>query len=425
MMKQSIFILFAVLLATNVAQAQNPQSVRGVQCGVEREVSAQALTESTYKRLERAYELIGEENYAEAYPQLESILERVRRSDYEQAVVSQAMGHVRLMQDRGSDALEHFQRAVELDVMGNAQHFEMILMISNIYYGMDRFQDALDQLDFWFCVIPPDQTNIVDVWIMKASLHAQIDEFREALTAVDRGISLSDEPKEQWYQLKLGMHLELDQTRPAIDTLKILIPMSPDKKNYWLQMSALYMKLEDEPEAMAALALAHRRGLLNRQTELMQLSSLLQSQDSPRLAAEIMEEGIEADVIESTRRNWEMVGGAWYEARELDKALNAYERAGAVADDGKIDVQRGFLLIDLERWEPARGALTRALELGGLSEADTGNVHLLLGMAHMNLDDYEAAQASFNRATSYSRVRQAAREWLNHLREQRSRSSSR
>jgi len=54
MMKQLIFILFAVLLATNVAQAQNPQSVRGVQCGVEREVSAQALTESTYKRLERA-----------------------------------------------------------------------------------------------------------------------------------------------------------------------------------------------------------------------------------------------------------------------------------------------------------------------------------------------------------------------------------
>ena len=83
---------------------------------------------------------------------------------------------------------------------------------------------------------------------------------------------LSDDPKEQWYQLKLGMHLELNGgggINPEIDTLKILISMSPDKKNYWLQMSALYMELDNERESKSTLALAHRRGLLDRQTEFM------------------------------------------------------------------------------------------------------------------------------------------------------------
>jgi hypothetical protein len=47
-----------------------------------------------------------------------------------------------------------------------------------MYYGMDRFQDALNQLDLWFCVIPPEQGNLVNVWVMKASIHAQIEEFR-------------------------------------------------------------------------------------------------------------------------------------------------------------------------------------------------------------------------------------------------------
>ena len=63
--------------------------------------------------------------------------------------------------------------------------------------------------------------------------------------------------------------------------------------------------------------------------------------------------------------------------------------------------------------------------MGGLSESDTGNGYLLLGMANMNLGNYDAAQEAFNQATNYSRVRQAAREWMNHLREERGRRSGR
>ncbi len=422
MRKLSIAVLAGLIVAGS-AHAQT--RVQGYECGAERQVSAGTLTQQTYNRLTNVYEMIGEEKYAEAYPLLENLLGRTTRDDYEQAVILQAMGHVRMQQDNSTGALAHFQRSVELNSMPNAQHFEMILLIANLLYTMDRFQDALDQLDLWFCVIPPEQTNIVDVWVMKASIHAQIDEFRQALTAVDRAISLSDDPREQWYQLKLGMHLELNEYRPAIDTLKILIPMSPDTKNYWLQLAALYMETDNEQESKSTLALAYRRGLLDRQTEFMQLASLLQMYDSPRLAAEVMEDGFDRAIIEETRRNWEMAGGAWYEAKEYDKALSAYEKAGSFADDGKIDIQRGFILVDMERWDDARQALSRALDLGGLSEADTGNGYLLLGMAHMNLGNYDAAQEAFNQATNYSRVRQAAREWMNHLREERGRRSGR
>ena len=418
-----------LMLAAGIAAAlvSGPISaqtrVQGVECGVEREVRAGALTETTYNRLNNIYEDIGEEKYAEAYSALENLLGRIRRDEYEQSIVYQAMGHVRMQQGRPADAIRHFQQAVDLNKLPNSQHFEMILMISNLYYGMERYRDALNQLDLWFCVTPDDQRNLVDVWVMKASIHAQIDEFREALDAIDRAISLSDAPREAWYQLKLGMHLELSQYRPAIDVLKILVPMSPDTKNYWLQMAALYAELGNEEQSKATLHLAYRRGLLDRQTEFMQLASLLQSQGAPRRAAEVMEDGLSRGIIEATRQHWEMAAGAWYEARELDRALVAYERAGAQSADGKIDLQRGFLLVDLERWEEARDALNRARELGGLNEGETGNVLLLLGMAHFNLGNFDASLDSFNEATNYRRVSQAAREWINHVREARGRRS--
>lgn len=418
-----------LLLAAGIAAAlvggpvEAQTRVQGVECGVEREVRAGALTETTYNRLSRIYDDIGEEEYASAYSALEDLLGRIRRDEYEQAIVYQAMGHVRMQQDRPEEAIRHFRQAVELNRLPNNQHFEMILMIGHLYYGIERYQDALNQLDLWFCVTPADQRNVVEVWVMKASIHAQIDEFREALNAVDTAIDMSDDPREQWFALKLGMHLELNEYRPAIEVLKILIPMSPANKNYWLQLAALYSEIENEEESKSTLQLAHRRGLLDRQTEYMQLASLLQARGAPRRAAEVMEDGLSKGVVEESRRHWEMAAGAWYEARELDNALNAYERAGAHSADGKIDLQRAFLLVDLERWEQARDALTRARELGGLNDGETGNALLLLGMAEFNLGNFDSSLRYFNEASDYSRVNQAAREWMNHVREARSRRS--
>lgn len=418
----NLLLLSALFVASGQALAQT--EVAGYQCGVEREVPAGALTERTYNRLSDIYEMIGEDNYAEAYPALESLLERNRTDEYARATILQAMAFVRAQQENYEEAINLFKRAIDLNQLPNNQHYEMILQVAQLYYTTDRFQDALDQLDIWFCVTPDDQRNKVDVWVMKASIHAQIDEFRNAIEAIDRAITMSDEPKENWYQLKLGMHFELEEYDQASDVLQTLIRMNPDKKDYWTQLASVYVQLDRNRDSMAVLSLAHRKGLLNKQGEYMQLASLQQEFDFPRKAAEVLLEGLEEGIVEDTRRNWEMTGGAWYEARELERALDAYERAGAQSSDGKIDLQRAFILTDQERWDEAVEALDRAVELGGLSDNQTGNAYLLLGTARYNSGDREGALEAFNEATDYGRVATAAREWINHIRNEDSRRAS-
>lgn len=300
----------------------------------------------------------------------------------------------------------------------------MMLQVAQLNYVTEHYQEALRQLDIWFCVTPDSQQNRDTIWVMKASIHAQIDEFREALVAIDRAIDMSDEPRENWYQLKLAMHFELEEYSRAAEVLQILINMSPEKKDYWVQLASIYMQLERGRDSLAVLALAHREGLLDRQSEYMQLASLQQEYDFPRKAAEVMQEGLENGVVESTRRNWEMVAGAWYSARDLDRALLAYERAGAESSDGKLDLQRAFILTDQERWDDAMDALERALHVGGLSDSDLGNAYLLLGTSRFNTDDFDGALEAFNQAANYGRVEHSAREWINHIRQERSRRSS-
>lgn len=419
MMKRTVHLLLmaAVFAVSMPALAQT--SVNGMECGVERKVPAGMLPEQTHNRLNRIYEQIGEEQYDEAYPALERLLDRTR-DDYVRATILQAMGHIRAQQERYRDAIDLFTRTIELNRMPNPQHFDLILQTAQLYYTVDDFERALQNLDLWFCLTPSDQQDQAQVWIMKASIHAHGKQFREAIQAVDRAIELTEEPREDWYRLKLGMHFELQEFAAAADVLQILIRLNPTKKDYWVQLSSVYVELKQNRNSMAVLSLAHREGLLDRQAEYLQLASLQQEFRFPRKAAEVLEQGLEAGILENTRRNWEMAGGAWYEARELDKALRAYERAGAQSSDGKIDFQRAAILTDLERWEESAKALARALELGGLSENQTGNAWLLLGMARFNLEDSSGALEAFNRAMRYGNVRRAADEWAKHVRRQSS-----
>ena len=425
MIRNRIFtalVLGAGIGLTGAAHAQ--VGAENLRCGEEREIQPGLLSESTYRRMNDAFEKLGEEQYAEALAELQKLAD-ARLSDFEKASVQQAMGFAQAQLENYPAAVRHFEEAIRLNQLPNQPHFEMILQVAQLYNALKRYDEALRQLDFWFCVSTEDAKKQAEVWILKASLHVQKEEYREALAAVNQALELRPDAPETWYQLKLGMHLELKEYAPAAEVLKVLIGMNPDRKEYWIQLAGSYLELDRREEAMSTLRLAYRRNLLTTGTEFVQLAGLLQDLGSPRQAAEVLDAGIERGLVEATVRNWEVVAGAWYQAREMDKALGAYERAGAMSDDGKIDFQRASIMTSQENWEGVIEAATRALEKGGLNESQTGNANLIMGMAHFYLGDLDAAERSFRLAENYGRIRPAAREWLNHVQQTRNQVASR
>ena len=164
-----------------------------------------------------------------------------------------------------------------------------------------------------------------------------------------------------------------------------MIERWPDKKSYWLQLSQIYYKLENEDRALAVLALAYRKGLLDKESDILYLSSLYSNTNVPYKAAEVLEKGIRDGLVKPTKSHWTMVAETWYNAEELEKSLAAFVEAGQVAPDGDIDLRRGFILV--------------------------------------NLDRFDAASTDWGRASRYETTRDAARQWMNHLREERLRRS--
>lgn len=393
-------------------------------CGEEREIEQGLMSEGVYNRLNNASEAIGEEKYDEATKIMEDLADS-SLSDYEEATVQQYLGFLAAQRERYRDAIGHFEKAIRLNAMPNSTHFDMILQVAQLYNAIGDYDAALKQLDFWFCVSTEEAQKQAEVWVLKASLHIQKEEWREALSAIDQALAVATEPKEDWYRVKLGALLELEEYADAGEVLKTLIQMSPDRKEYWIQLSGTQMELGRTDQAMAALRLAWRRGLLDKGTEYTQLAGLLQELESPRPAAEVLQEGLEKGYVEATARNWEMVAGAWYQARELDKALVAYGNAAELSDSGRLDFQRASIMAGQEdNWPAVAEAARQALAKGDLRANEQGTAWLLIGMAHFNQGEFESAEKAFQSALEYGTVRSAAQEWLNHIEQSRQRLAS-
>jgi len=424
-MSRIIKVFFAVLLPLLVLATFTPDVAfaQVSECGKERKIGTKALDELSWKQLNRVYEQVGEKQYDEAYTALQKMLARASRDEYLQAILNQALAQVEWSRENFDAALGYFEKAVELDTLPDLAHFSLMYQIAQLYFMKDRYQDALDRLELWFCKSPPEKIT-PEAWVLKAAILARQANYLQTLKAIDTAISMSENPKEQWYQLKLASHYELEQYPQAAETLETIISHWPDKKLYWVQLSQIYYKLKQEEKALSIMALAYRRNMLDKRSDITYLSSLYSNANVPYKAAEVLEKGINDGVVESTESYWTATADSWYAAEEMEKALSAFEKAGKASDDGGIDLRRGYILIDLERWPDALAALNSALKKGGLDDRKTGEAHLLRGMAQFNLGNFEAASSDWGKARRNSRTKDAAQQWINHLQEERRRKAS-
>lgn len=387
-----------------------------------RDVPTGLLSEQVFQRLGRIHEMIGNEQWNEAFNALTELRNRRGLSEYEQAYILQNMGHVRMAQERYDDAIRLFRESLATNAMPNQFHFQMMLNLAQILAMQERHQESQRLIDEWIQY----QTEIpLDVLQLMAVNYAAMNQYRQAINAIDRAIAASRTPRENWYQLKLAMHFELREYRESAAVLEILVRNWPERNQYWTQLAAMNMEIGNEDRALAVMALAHRKGILRTEAEWVQLFQLYALRNVPRKAAEVLAEGLERGIIEPTKRRWEDLANTWYAARELNRALDAFARASALATDGQLDLQRGHILIEQERWAEACAALRAAIDKGGLDPNRVGNSYILIGMCEFEQGNLQAARVAFQQARGFDRHRNAAEQWLKHMDEEAQRERER
>jgi tetratricopeptide (TPR) repeat protein len=372
---------------------------------------ATLTSEGTHRRLTRAHDLMGKGKLDDAIEVLTRLDSSTAARPHENAQVLQTLGFAYAQKEKYDLAISHFQRALDLKVLPYSPTLSTIYTMAQVMVATERYDQALKNINLWLSLA--DEPS-ADVYVLKATIFAQQNKNKEALELVTKAIAMSKEPKESWLAFAVAMNYQLENYKESARLLEILANNYPEKKKYWKQLAGVYLNLEKNPKALATMELAHKLNYLDKGSEILNLVSLLIYGGIPLKGAAILEQALADGKVEKSQKHYEILGDAWAQAEEMDKALVAYAQSAKMAQDGRIFAKQGRIYLEQERWDKAAEYISQGLAKGGIKNVQ--HVYMALGVAQFNLQKFEDARASFESAKKASdKVASAAEQWISYV----------
>lgn len=366
--------------------------------------------------------LAGRSAYPEAERRLRQLLPRVRDDGKTGALLLRNLAALEGLQKRYAQAAQTLERSLAPNALPPADAARIRYEMAQYLIAAENYPKAAETLSAALAQnpdAPPEQ------YLLLAEIRSQLKRYAEAAAAAEQAVARAPAPKPEWRKLLLGLYHEAKNFDGCARVLSELIENEPENALYWNQLTGIYQEAGREPQALAVRQLMHARGLLQKPEDIVGLAQALRYRGMPNRAAELLQEEIGKGRVQSDAPRLELLADAWTEARELGKAAAAQERAAALSETGDAYHRLGQLHSEAHEWAKARQALSRALARGGLK--NPGGAYLLLGLAHYKLDAKDLARDAFVKAQETPAMRNAAKQWLEHLdrEERRPRSASR
>lgn len=374
------------------------------------------MTQRTARELEDVQEFFDQEKFREALEVLRELQESTKENEYEQAVTLQWIGYVYINLEEYETALTYLERALRLNALPKEPERAVIYTTAQIYSQLEQYQKTIDLMTDWFKTAenPP-----ADAYLIVANAYAALEKWAPAYPYIKQAVQKSEKKIESWWQLKVTVEFELGKYAEAAESLEVLVANWP-KKRYWRMLAGVYMELENEAKALSSLASGYQQGVIDEESDLLNLARLYMMKEVPYQAGQLLEKEIATGNIEETKKNYELLSSAWIQAREYPKGIAALGKAAELAEDGELYLRQAQLFMNVVNYEGARKAAEKALEKGGLEEKEKGQAWLIRGSASAELKQFADAETAFNKARGYESTRRIATSWLQFIRTEQS-----
>ena len=382
---------------------------------IERPNSARQMTNNVNKKFEGIADRFGDNDFEGAMENLQKML-NWNLTKYEEAVVYQFMGFIYVNQNKIDDAIEVFSKCVEYNVLGNTQHQGTLFNIASLYGSKEQWDLAIASLMEFFKY---EKDPAAESYIMTGIAYFQQGKPLEALPYITMANLKSLEPKQSWLELELAILFLNKRYDDAINIVKQLATYWPEKEKYWETMAGAYMEMQKDADALAALNLGYKNNSIEKKETLESLARLSLYLEIPYQAAVIMQENMDAGLIEKNEDNLRLLLGAWTSAREFKEAIEVIDVLAPMIEDGSLFIQKAMLLNEMSDWDGIKEATEMALLDPNLE--NPGDVFILRGMAHTELEEYDQAIKSFTEAIEVGTEsnKRNAESWIEYVSDRR------
>tara|TARA_B110000211_G_scaffold233854_2_gene301292 strand:- start:1326 stop:2645 length:1320 start_codon:yes stop_codon:yes gene_type:complete len=374
-----------------------------------------AMRNRVYSQLARAQKLADEGVKIAGFEVLDEVKERIDSlNSYERAMLWNFYAFMYYGNDDISSAIEHFELVIKEQAIPDSLYLSTLYSLAQLSMQQQDYPQALTYLQQWQA--NNSKALTASQHIMFAQIYYQDKQFEKVIKAVKQAISLAEQSnatvKENWLILQRASYYELKQSLQVVKVIEQLVRLY-DKPEYWLQLAGMYGEVGQEDKQLAVMEAAWQAGHISKESDVMTLAQLYRFHQVPYKAAVLLEQAIANGTVVASEKSLAALAQAYIAAKEDEKALPILTQAAEIADTGKFDMQLAQAYLNLERWQEAITSANKALLRGGISRE--GDMYLVIGMAKFNLQAFDDALIAFTQAQKIPQSTKTAKQWFHYV----------
>lgn len=405
--------------ASNVAygQVSPEQENKNVSKAAEKRTAKQvpAMRNRVYSQLARAQKLADEGVKIAGFDVLDEVKERIDSlNSYERAMLWNFYAFMFYGNDDIDSAIEHFELVIKEEAIPDSLYLSTVYSLAQLSMQQQEYQQALTYLQQWQA--NNSKALTAQQHVMFAQIYYQDKQFNNVIPQIEQAIALAKQNnaavKENWLILQRASYYELKQPEKVVKVMEELVRLF-DKPEYWLQLAGMYGEVGEEAKQLAVMEASWQAGHIVKESDVMTLAQLYRFHQVPYKAGVLLEQAIANGTVVASEKSLEALAQAYVAAKEDEKALPILAKASEIADSGKFDVQLAQAYLNLERWQEAIKAANSALLRGNISRE--GDMHLVIGMAQFNLEEFDEALLAFTQAQKIPKSAKTAKQWFHYV----------
>ncbi|MDA8786775.1 tetratricopeptide repeat protein [Porticoccaceae bacterium] len=358
----------------------------------------QSVGASCAKALEKVQVVLEEENWPESLNMLVNIenSSKTCKSDYEQTQIWKFKGYIYYSLDDFNGAIRAYRQVINGAGTPPELRLDTRYTLAQLYTVEEKYALAAKELETWM-----SEATIIgnDARVLLAQIYYQLNRKAESLKMLEAAISDVESkgilPKEGWWGLQRVLYYEKNNYKLVVSILEKLVTHYP-KWTYWKQLGGMYGELEREDDRLVATEVVYMNNQFDKESQVMSMAYMFLGAEVPYRAARVIEKGINDEIIERNAKNLEVLGTAWYQSKDLKRALKALESASKYSDTGNLQSRLAGIYLDLGRDKEAYRASQRAAKKGGVKRPDAN--YLVMGNALINMHCYKDAIKAFQKS---------------------------
>lgn len=367
------------------------------------------------KALEKVQVVLEEEQWDESLSMLKDIEASTKtcKKPYEQTQVWKFQAIVYFSKDDFQSAISSFRKVIDGEGTPQDLRLDTRYTLAQLYTAEEQYAEAANELEIWM-----DGSTIIgnDARGLLAQIYYQLERKEDSLNMLELAIadveSKGKLPKERWWSLQRVLYYEKNNYNKVISILESLVKHYP-KWTYWKQLGGMYGEQERTMDQLVASEVVYLNGEFNKESQVMGMAYMYLGAEVPYIAAKIIEKGINDNIIERTAKNLEVLGTAWYQSKDLNRALSSLESASQLSDSGNLQSRIAGIYLDLGRDKEAYQASKKAVKKGDIKRPDSN--YLVMGNALVNMHCYKDAINAFQKslkAATTKKDKRFPKQWI-------------